>query len=214
MWLDTINGLRVESLASSSFRFQKVDYLWDYYGKEIVYKTFTGFKCDITRSDFTFDLDKNDQSIKKQMFDYYYILKIRLLTVEMNWFRKLKKSLLTKQFNIFAFLDYFTDFYYYIWFKFVYSHGFELSLLDQTLDSWMLTLSNNSVKSIYLINSDLRYLINEKLVKKCDDISSANLYRTNILSLFQIPMVQLNAIYLFGCRFLQILCPLVFAFGI
>ena len=200
------------SMAKANCAFQNVNDLWGYFAKELMYKKFKGYKCDITRSDFSFDLNKNDHLIKNQMLDLIdNIIYGNEITIEMNWSKKHKQSLLTRQFDMFAFLDYFIDFNYYIDLRIVNLHGFELNLFEQSFnDTWK--IENNSLKSIFLINSDLKFIIKGKSEINCKDIARN---KSNIASLFQIPMVFLadqksNIIYFFGCRYTQILCPLVF----
>ena len=67
-----------------------------------------------------------------------------------------------------------------------------------------------SIHQIYLINSDLRFTIDGKIIKTCSDIISAYNERFKIDSLFQVPLVLERRFYLFGCRFPPTLCPLIF----
>lgn len=106
IWLKTITGSSVISLGKSKCSIQKVNYLWNFLGKELIYnKKFNGFKCDIKSKDFTFDLDKNNQLLKNQIFDK--LLKIENfstpLVIEINWSKKLKQSSLTRKLDMFAF---------------------------------------------------------------------------------------------------------------
>ena len=119
-------------LANEKCFLNNIDVLWNYFGKEIVYKTLKGLTCDITRSDFTFDLDKNDQRIKKEMSRHITHINVKFISVEMRWSKNMKESSLTRNFNMFAFMDYFTDFDYVILVKLANLHGIELNLLDQT----------------------------------------------------------------------------------
>lgn len=201
-------------VANAKCALQNIDALWNFFGKEIVYKSLKGFKCDITRSNFTFDLDKNDQKIKTEMSKHITNITGGIfITVEMNWRKNMAKSSLTRQFNMLKLMDYFTDVDYVIVLSLVNLHGFELNLLDQPSDSWIFL--NNSLERINLINSDIRFLIDRKEVKTCQEIISSSIRKNNIASLFQIPAVgshdsTFNKVFLFGCRFKQILCPLVF----
>lgn len=185
--LNKITGSSLKSSANSNCQFQKVDNLLTLLGKEIFYKPVKGFKCNIKRADFTFDLNKNDHLIKNKMLASINQNKI---TIEFNWSKKLKQSSLTRHFDMFALLDYFTDFNYYIYLKFVNLHGFELSLFDRSFDSSI--IANNSLQNIFLINSDLTFFINGKPVKNCSDFTLLQLNKSSIISLFQIPMVVLE----------------------
>ena len=125
----------------------------------------------------------------------------------MNWSRNLKNSLLTRQFDMLAFLDYFYGLDSTISVNFVNLKGIELNLFNDSSSgessskTWK--FSNSSLQRIFLINSNLRFMINGKKVKTCDT------WTNTTASLFQTQMVY-NVYFLSGCRFSQTLCPLVF----
>ena len=70
-WLDAILGSKIEHVVKDSCDFQNVDLLFSYISKDRFYIKLKGFKCDITKSDFTFDLDKNDQLMRNKFLNIY-----------------------------------------------------------------------------------------------------------------------------------------------
>lgn len=149
IWLDS------KAWSSATCKIQNVDNLYDFLGKEIVYKSNLGLECEIKRTDFTFDLDKKDKLIKNQI----HKIQNRSINVvvELKWSKNLKQSTLTRQFDMVAFMVYFQDLDYLIDVNFVNLKGFELNLFDWPL-AWS-TITYNHLKLIYVINSDLRFYI-------------------------------------------------------
>ena len=83
----------------------------------------------------------------------------------------------------------------------------------RNLNSIELDLFNESyysITAIYLFNSDLRFVIDDRTAKTCADITSSRNGSFEISSLFQIPLKVQKNIFLFGCRFPLTICPLIF----
>ena len=76
----------------------KINYFWDYLGKEIFYKQLNGFKCDIKNSDFSIDSDRF-KMIKKEIVKHSRQEKYK--HVEFNWVSNEKKTSFThKKFQL------------------------------------------------------------------------------------------------------------------
>lgn len=132
--------------------FKQVNYLRDYYGKDILYGHKIGLKCRIKNSDFTLDT-KSYEIIKKNIQEYQK-RKGKLGVAEFHWTKT--SSSLTRQFNISAFIHLFTNFYFHVWVHFRNLKLIDLDLFDEP---------TIFINHIYLENSDLRFTNDGKPVK-------------------------------------------------
>ena len=89
-------------IANEYCSFRKVNSFYTNYGKERFYQSCYGLKCDITKSEFTYDFLKN------KTVSYSIIQKIKNFseksfclyqTLEFCWSKGLKKASLNRQFN-------------------------------------------------------------------------------------------------------------------
>ena len=188
---------------------KKVNFLYDFLGKEIVYMQDIGLKCDIKNSNFTLDYESYNV-IAKKIQEYQANKRIQLKYAEFNWpVGKKETSSLTRNFNIYALMLLFENFDISARIHFHNLKSIEIRIFTNISNIYK---HYKSIEHIYLINSELKFTINGKIVKNCADTRSASNRSIKIFSLFQIPLIENEKdFFFFGCRFSIRLCPLIFS---
>lgn len=191
-----------------------------FYAKQ---KTFwnkwNGIRCDLSSNSFRFDFEETQPPAKSErdciIPNKLNVTTYRDHTLEIRWpywssWNRASSNvfILDRRFDFARLIDY-TE--YMKWFtrlSLINLRGLELQIIDN--DEQSKFIFSRFIFRVACIHCTMRFFIDGKLIKSCDDILSAANASDRIMSIFQI-RPRLADIFLSDVDFPQTVCPLVFA---